>query len=150
MAEIAFHFNVGETAVDKLHYACRLLRKALAAGARVMVLADAQVLAQLDRMLWTFSPLEFVSHCVIGAPGVTENMVALSPVILCDESPDYPHQDVMLNLLDGVPLGFDAFKRVIEIVSLDVNDRQQARERWKRYTELGFTITRHDIALQGA
>ncbi len=150
MAEIAFHFNVGQVAADKLQYACRLLRKAVAAGARVVVVADEHVLNQLDRLLWTFSPLEFIGHCIVGQPGVTAHMIAFSPVILSTEVGHSAHQDVMLNLQTQVPPQFEAFRRVIEIVSLDDADRLQARARWKRYTELGFNITRHDIALQGA
>lgn len=150
MAEIAFHFNVGEAQAEKLHYACRLLRKAVAARARVVVVADAQILRQLDRLLWTFSPLEFMPHCLAGHPGVTQHLLDLSPVILCEETVQPKHQDVMLNLQAEVPSGFDRFRRVIEIVSLDAIDRGQARSRWKRYTELGFTMTKHDIALQGA
>jgi DNA polymerase-3 subunit chi len=56
----------------------------------------------------------------------------------------------LLNLQDDVPAGFDAFSRVVEIVSLDEHDRRQARLRWKRYTDLGYAITQHDIARQGA
>jgi DNA polymerase-3 subunit chi len=150
VTDIAFHFNVGQATGDKLTYACRLLRKAVAAGARVAVVGDADVLAQLDRLIWTFSPLEFIAHCTAGHPDATPHMVSLSPVILSEESEHYAHRDVMLNLLAQVPSGFSPFRRVIEIVSLDEADRLQARSRWKRYTELGFTITRHDIALQGA
>lgn len=150
MAEIAFHFNVGHAQADKLHYACRLLRKAVAARARVMVVADAHVLVQLDRLLWTFSPLDFLSHCTVGNPGVTDHMLNLSPVILSEETAQSKLQDVMLNLRAEVPLGFDVFRRVIEVVSLDELDRGQARSRWKRYAELGVTMTKHDIAFQGA
>ena len=58
MTEIAFHFN----APDKLGYACRLLRKAFNAQAKVVVLAHANDLATLDAQLWTFSALEFIPH----------------------------------------------------------------------------------------
>jgi DNA polymerase-3 subunit chi len=51
MTEIAFHFN----APDKLAYACRLLRKAVNSGARVVVTGDAASLQALDTLLWTFS-----------------------------------------------------------------------------------------------
>jgi DNA polymerase-3 subunit chi len=57
---------------------------------------------------------------------------------------------VLVNLGDAVPAGFDAFQRVIEIVSMDDEDRQQARARWKHYTALGFDIERYDLKLKGA
>ena len=58
MTEIAFHFN----APDKVAYACRLLRKAVAANAKVVVVVPQEQMAQLDESLWTFSHLEFLAH----------------------------------------------------------------------------------------
>jgi DNA polymerase-3 subunit chi len=55
---------------------------------------------------------------------------------------------VLVNLGDSVPEGFDTFKRVIEVVSLEDDDRQQARVRWKQYTSLGYEIERHDLKLK--
>ncbi|MBP7958348.1 MAG: DNA polymerase III subunit chi, partial [Ottowia sp.] len=56
MTDVAFHFNVP----DKLGYACRLLRKAHAAGGSVGVVAAPVVLQELDARLWSFSALDFV------------------------------------------------------------------------------------------
>ena len=59
MTEVAFHFN----APDRMAYVCRLLRKAVASGARVVVTGMPEALRQLDTALWTFSPVDFVPHC---------------------------------------------------------------------------------------
>ena len=142
MTEVAFHFN----APDKLAYACRLLRKAVASGARVVVLAPEPELAQLDGLLWTFAALEFVPHChAHSAP----DLLAHSPVVLAPEAhANLPHHDVLVNLGQTWPDGCEAFARVIEVVSLDDTDRQLARQRWKRYTELGYTLVKHDLNLR--
>ncbi|GAB1384719.1 hypothetical protein MASR1M50_30400 [Burkholderiales bacterium] len=66
MTDVAFHFNVP----DKLGYACRLLRKAHAAGGSVGVVAAPVVLQELDARLWSFSALDFVPHCLADAPAV--------------------------------------------------------------------------------
>jgi DNA polymerase III subunit chi len=50
-----------------------------------------------------------------------------------------------VNLGDAVPDGFEAFERLIEVVTPDDADRQQARERWKHYAARGYNITRHDL-----
>ncbi len=149
MPEVAFHFNVGQNAAAKLSYACRLLRKAVAAGARIWVVGESAVIAQLDRLLWSFAPLEFVPHCVVGAAGVTDHMVNLSPVVLSESEQGCTQPDVLLNLSDAMPAALESFRRVIEIVSLDETDRLDARKRWKQYSALGCNITRHDIAPQG-
>jgi DNA polymerase-3 subunit chi len=144
MTEVAFHFN----APDKLAYACRLLRKAVAAGSRVVVTAPADALARLDTLLWTFSQTDFIAHA--RQPGGAAQLAA-SPVVLTeDPAAELPHRQVLLNLGEALPAGFEQYQRVIEVVSLDDADRQQARNRWKQYTERGYDIIRHDLNLKGA
>ncbi len=141
--DIAFHFN----APDKVVYACKLLRKAHATGARVAVVAPEASLAHLDKALWTFSALDFVAH--VRAP-CTKQVLQRTPIVLCDDLDSLEaghHFTVLLNLTDHVPDSFASFARVIEVVTLDDADRQLARQRWKRYTELGNDITRHDLKL---
>jgi DNA polymerase-3 subunit chi len=143
MTEVAFHFN----APDKQAYACRLLRKAVAGGARVVVTAPADMLARLDTLLWTFSQTDFIAHA--RAPGDAE-LLAASPVVLTEtpSAAGLPHRQVLVNLGTELPGGFEQYERVIEVVSLDEDDRQQARSRWKHYTERGYAIQRHDLNLK--
>ena len=140
MTEVAFHFNVP----DKVGYACRLLRKATAAGSKVVVTGEPDLLRTLDTELWTFSPLEFIPHC--HAASSEPEVVAASPVLLADSPRGTPHQQVLVNLGGAVPEGFERFERLIELVTQDEGDRQQARGRWKHYADRGYAITRHDIA----
>ena len=142
MTEVAFHFNVP----DKLAYACRLLRKATAAGSRVVVTGQSQDLRTLDTELWTFSALEFIPHC--HAASAEPQVLSASPVVLADTARGTPHQQVLVNLGQGVPDGFERFERLIEVVSQDEGDRQQARTRWKHYADRGYAIQRHDIAVK--
>ena len=141
MTEVAFHFN----APDKLSYACRLLRKAVGNGARVVVTGDSATLRELDTVLWTFSPLEFIPHCHARADAA---VLAASPVVLAEAVHDTPHQSVLVNLGDDVPVGFERFERLIEVVSLQEQDRQLARRRWKHYADRGYGIARHDLVLK--
>lgn len=143
MTEVAFHFN----APDKLGYACRLLRKAVGSGARVVVTGEAALLRELDVALWTFSALEFVPHCHGSGDPAT---LAASPVVLADSPRTAPHQQVLVNLGLPVPEGFERFERLIEVVTLEDEDRQQARQRWKHYADRGYAITRHDLATRSS
>ena len=140
MTEVAFHFNVP----DKLAYACRLLRKASGAGSKVVVTGESQQLRTLDTELWTFSALEFIPHC--HAASADAQVLSASPVVLADTPRGTPHQEVLVNLGEGVPEGFERFERLIEVVSQDDGDRQRARARWKHYADRGYAIQRHDLA----
>jgi DNA polymerase-3 subunit chi len=144
MTDIAFHFN----APDKLAYVCRLLRKAVGSGAKVVVVADSATLQSLDTQLWTFAPLEFVPHCRADSP---PEQLQASPIVLTAELEGVqalPHQQVLVNLCATVSAGFEHYERVIEVVSLEDQDRQNARTRWKQYAEQGYSITRHDLKLR--
>lgn len=140
MTEVAFHFNVP----DKLGYACRLLRKAAGSGAKVVVTGEAELLRALDTELWTFSALEFLPHC--HAASADAQVLAASPIVLADAPRATPHQEVLVNLGTRIPDGFERFERLIEVVTQEDEDRQQARMRWKHYADRGYAIKRHDLA----
>jgi DNA polymerase-3 subunit chi len=126
-------------------YACRLLRKAVGSGAKVVVIADVDTLGTLDVALWTFSSTDFLPHCDLDSD---PRILAMSPIVLAASLATAPHRQIMLNLGEQVPTGFELFERVIEVVALDDESRQLARGRWKQYVELGYSITRHDLNLK--
>lgn len=141
MTGVEFHFN----APDKLGYACRLLRKAAGKGAKVAVTADAGLLRELDAVLWTFSPLEFVPHCHSTAPA---SVLQASPIVLCEAARSAPHHQVLVNLGAQVPEGFERFERLIEVVTQDEEDRARARSRWQHYKARGYALERKDLELK--
>lgn len=139
MTEIVFHFN----APDKLVYACRLARKTLRNGVRLVMAAPADTLAQLDDMLWNMLAQDFVAHCRADAD---QELLQASPIVLAMDVRAAPHQEMLLNLGGTVPQGFDRFDRLVEVVSRgDAADRSEARARWRHYTACGYAIQRHDL-----
>ena len=143
MTELAFHFG----AEDTLGYTCRLLRKAVGSGARVVVRANATVSGALDRALWNLSPVDFLAHCDASAAAAVR---VRSPVFLAGESPptllagEAPFT-VLVNLATSMPDPIDSYARVIEIVGTEEADRQAARARWKEYKSRGLSIVQHDL-----
>jgi DNA polymerase-3 subunit chi len=143
VTDISFHFG----APDKAAYACRYLRKAFAHGARVQVICSPEFLTYVDRQLWALSATDFVAHCGADADDFERQ---IAPVLLNSTDQILPRQaEILLNLTDDLCEGFEAYEKVVEVVSLDENDRNHARNRWRRYTDLGFLIQRHDLALKG-
>ena len=142
MTEVAFHFNLP----DKAGYLCRLLRKMNGRGAHAVVLADAAELGRLDKLLWTFSPHDFLAHCRADAK---PEMLASSPIVLADRLSAAPfdadRSPVLVNLALSVPDGFEKYERLIELVGEDDEDRRQGRLRWKFYQDRGYPIQRHDL-----
>ena len=143
MTEVAFHFG----AQDKIAYTCRLLRKAVGSGAQVVVVAPPSTIAKLDTALWGVGAADFVPHCLASA---SASLLRHSPVILTSQVQTVPalESPVLVQLCHPVPQGVQAFARVIEVVSLDEEDRAEARLRWKAYAAWGVPIQKHDLALK--
>ncbi len=139
MPQVAFHFNVE----SKLDYVCRLARKYVRQGSRLLITGRRDDLLQLDRMLWEMAPADFVAHC-LGECG--PELRTASAVLLSEEPAQRDQHDVLVNLGENVPAGFEAFERVVEIVSQgDEQDRAGARQRWRFYAAEGHPIVRHDL-----
>lgn len=138
---IDFYFNVEH----RLHYACRLVRKARGAGKSVLAYAqDADRLARFDAALWTFSALDFLPHVYADSPLASDTPIVLTL------TPQALSRDVLINLDDAAPPGFESlfagFERVVEVVSREDVDRAAARERVRRYRDAGLVPTMHDTA----
>lgn len=138
MAEIKFYFN----APDRLATACSIVAKAVSQGRRVVVHApEPQVAQRFDHMLWSLQPLSFVPHVAANSP-----LAARTPVVIAQTLDKLPHQDVLLNLDTEPPQGFEGFSTLVEIVSTNEADRQQARARWQAFKQQGHTPVGHDLA----
>jgi DNA polymerase III subunit chi len=134
MTRIDFHSNVG----DSLLYACRLIRKAYLAGQPTIVLAEAERLRIFDEQLWTFSPLDFVPHCMAGTP-----LVAQTPIVLTTNLDDVPHHQVLLNLGATVPAQFARFERLLEVVGNEHDELVAGRERYRFYRDRGYALNNY-------
>jgi DNA polymerase-3 subunit chi len=142
MSKVEFHHGVG----DKLGYACRLLRKAYKAGARVVVTGDAATLKTLDKQLWVFDDQEFIPHVLAQADQPVPARQHDTPIWLSVDPASAPgERGILVNLGLPVPAGLDRFERMFDVVSNSPDDRQQGRARWKAYTAMGWSVHPHQV-----
>ncbi|WP_374243224.1 DNA polymerase III subunit chi [Zoogloea sp.] len=137
MTDVRFYHN----APDRLRVACVLTAKAFGGGRRVSVFApDGNTARHFDQMLWSFQPLAFVPHVAAGSP-----LAAETPVVIGSRLDALPADDVLINLGDDLPDGFERFSLVIEVVGPTDPERQAARGRFRRYKEQGHALSAHDL-----
>lgn len=140
MTEVQFHVNVP----DPVRYACRLLRKALRQGARLAVTGSAATLAELDRALWVFEADEFLPHVKLQGDKPTAVQVR-APVWLVEDARHGTVMPVLVNIGAPVNAAFDAYPRIIEIVSDNDEDRSAGRQRWRDYLARGCAPVKHEV-----
>ena len=143
MTQIDFHVN----APAKLAYACRLARKVYGTGLPVVFYANEATLATFDRLLWTFSQLDFIPHCRARDP-----LASVTPVLLAGpaDADACVHHDLLVNLDREQPEFFGRFERMIEVVEAEAADLDAGRSRWKFYKDRGYPLSRHDLAAPAA
>lgn len=136
--EIHFYHNTP----DRLAAACRIATRAVAAGRRLAVrIPDAEFGRRFDALLWTAEPRNFVPHVMIDSP-----LAAETPVVIGPAGAPWPHRDVLLNLGDDLPEGFERFAMLMEVVGREDDARVAARARWRGYRALGIEPVPHDLA----
>lgn len=142
MTEISFHVKVAQPT----DYACRLVRKAVAQGRSVTATGPLELLEGLDRALWAVSPTDFLPHAwATQAQDVPAGLRATT-VWLASEPLQAPAQDVLINLGDALPSGFESFIRLVEVVGADAGEQAAARVRWKSYRDRGYGVALHEAA----
>lgn len=132
-------------APNRLAIAVKLAHKAFAQRLPLAIYASApETASQIDRLLWTQPALGFLPHCDAEAPlaGETPVLIARSPEAL----DRLPQDELLINLDEEVPPGFARFKRLIEIVGREEEDKQPGRARFKFYKDRGYDINRHDLS----
>ena len=141
MTEVDFHFN----APDRMHYTCRLLRKASRKGAGLAVTGPADSLEMLNKLLWTFDDIEFIPHLRVAAGEPVAARLKSTGIWLVDRAEDAAHLPVLVNLSADPAVGFESFERLIEVVSADEGEREAARSRWRHYASRGYAIRPHEV-----
>ncbi len=138
MTRIDFHTNIS----DKVSYACRLARKAYGARGKLVLLADsAAQAAALNEQLWTVGETDFLPHALAG-----DALAPQSPIIVTASiEGEFPHYDMLVNLTQATPGGFERFQRVFEIISTDEQDAAAGRKRYTAYKQQSYPLT-HFVA----
>lgn len=144
MTRVDFAFG----AHDRLVQAAQTTVRQVSKGARVFVYAsDAARLKAYGQLLWTHEDTSFVPHETLG-PSLDDQV----PVYLVSQA-TWPllHRairdtDWLINLNDDCPPDLQSLTRVLEIVSQDTVDIEQARARWRHYQTLGAQLQAHKLS----
>jgi DNA polymerase-3 subunit chi len=140
MTRIDFYFNV----MDKFRQVAELAHHALNRQRRLFIYTtDAKAAAALESALWSHPPTGFLPHCRSDHALGPE-----TPIIIDWHGQNLLHDDILINLTLEHPPFFSRFKGLIEVVGVEVDDRSNARSRFRFYRERGYEIKSHDAAGQ--
>lgn len=144
MTRVQFYHNTP----DRLALVCELAGNAYAGGRKLAIrVPDAAFARRLDQQLWVGAPLAFVPHVLSDSPLAAETPIVIGPA---DAPADWPHADLLFNLADDMPPGFERFRGVVEIVGQNEAEIIPARARWSLYKKGGHALKAFDSASRTA
>jgi len=118
--------------------ACMLAMMAWEQGHRVCVRTESQSEARtLDQQMWDVPPGRFLPH------GQGEDK---APVCITARSEDIPkNRDLVINLCTEAVPDAEQFRRLLEIVPADSDQRTASREKFKTYRDRGLSPETHQM-----
>ena len=140
MARVDFYVLEQQDQISaRHHFACRLTDKAFRMGNKVYLhVSSAEEAQQLDDLLWTFKEDSFVPHSVKGEPQPSSVEIGFQDNL--DTS-----YDLLINLTNNIPIFFNKFDRISEIVIQKEDILDASRLSYKSYKEQGHTLHLHKI-----
>lgn len=131
-----------------LNFVCRLTQTVLNKSEHSLVIIDDQTdrLRELDEQLWSFDATSFIPHTLISDDQLTADKLS-APVTLLSSLPQ-SFDGVVLNLAPtALPLSKNGAlpERVLEIITPDEVSKQQGRDKYRAYRDLGFELIYYPI-----
>lgn len=137
MPTVEFHILSEAGDIARMRYACQLVDAAYSQGKRIVIhVSDDNEAQKLDDMLWTFRDQAFIPHEIATAQSPANARIM---ALIGTSVPD-SFSTQLINIGTAIPAKLESLQHVIEVVDADAQRKQQARERYKQYRELGCTL----------
>ena len=138
MPQVDFYILPSALPAARLDFACKLVEKAWRLGHRIHLHCTDEIQRdELDARLWSFKGESFVPHS-----GVQD---AEAPITLGTGEETGTNTDLLVNLDLKIPVFFERFGRIAEIVVEEPAIRQAARDSFRFYRERGYPLQDHRL-----
>jgi DNA polymerase III subunit chi len=138
---VDFYVLKSAAARQRWAFACRLTEKAYLKDLKIVIVSDTLADAQaLDELLWTFNERSFIPHKVCLDDQSVDPAAAVHLTL-----ETAPAADLLVNLAQRLPVEFQRYPRIAEIIDADEERRRLGRERFKVYRDLKLPLETHQI-----
>lgn len=140
MTQVDFYVLQANDLAARHAFAARLAEKAFRQNMPVLVWAQDLVQAQaLDELFWQFRPEAFLPHQLAGTGGD-------SPVVISPGEDEPSHSGLLINLKGEVPVMFERFQRLAEIVVQTPEILASTRKNFRQYQSQGCPVKTHKLS----
>jgi DNA polymerase-3 subunit chi len=142
MTRVDFYILPDQQRSNLRLFACRLAEKAWQHGHRILIQTDnAEESRHMDDLLWTFRDGSFIPHGLAGSEDQEQDQ---QPILISHQDTTAGSFQLLINLSAHIPKD-KAFDRIAEIVNQESQRKQQGRDHYKTYRELGAELHHHEM-----
>ncbi|MDH3327030.1 MAG: DNA polymerase III subunit chi [Gammaproteobacteria bacterium] len=142
MTQVDFYILKNAPPAKAEHFVCQLAEKAFKKGHKIHIhTADNLQTERMDTLMWTYKDLSFLPHAIADSEEATQ-----TPIHISHNSDRASIKDVLINLKSEIPVFYEQFERVAEIVTGDPQQQQAARQRYRQYQQRGCTVISHEVS----
>lgn len=139
MPKADFYILEEASSQQALLFACRLLEKFYQEQKRAYVHMTSKIAAErLDDLLWTYEDNSFIPHSIY-------DLTSSAPIQIGYENIAITPVEILLNLATELPIFYQQFNQIIEIVFKDSSMQQLARERYRLYRDQQYEIQTYKL-----
>ena len=140
MTQVDFHIIKDDERDTYLAYVCKLVRKAYNNGYRAYIRTEnEQQMKYLDKLLWSFSELDFIPHALLE----TEN--GQEPVIIGMIGHEGDDRTVLINLSTELTDSYSSYSRVFEVIANDSAAIEAGRDRYRTYRKMNDELSNYHV-----
>jgi len=143
MTSIDFYIAESNDTSIREMLACRLSEKACHSNTTTFIHTQTEEHSmQLNKLLWNFKEHSFIPHTLYNHEDAEKQA---HPVLIGHDIEPEKNFDLLINLDSKIPDFYSRFKRVIEIVTHNDEQRELSRKHYKFYKDRGYIINTHNI-----
>ncbi|AGF48439.1 DNA polymerase III subunit chi [Candidatus Kinetoplastibacterium oncopeltii TCC290E] len=136
--QINFIFGVS----NRMNAVCQIINKYYTLHRNIVVYSNEyQILCKLDIMLWTFKDLSFIPHSFYKIDNYCKEEFMIITNNISKTKNMKSKEMLLINMSNIIPLCYNEFESVVEIVSENEQERYEARSRWRSYKKDGHMLT---------
>lgn len=135
MPQVDFYLIKGNDPHKRRLAICHWIEKTFLMGHRIYVCTTSEdETRMLDNLLWTFRQTSFIPHEI--HPHISE----FSPIIISHTIDSDIPADILINLAEHVPSGWESFPHIVEHIDENEVVKQAGRVRYKYYRDSGCVL----------
>ncbi len=142
MPEVSFYILPTASLQERDVFACKLAEKAYRLGIYSVILTSSEDHSKiLDDLLWTFRANSFIPHQI----ALNSSTDYRQQILITVDQTKLPESQALINLSQQIPVQWQRFNRILEIMHQDDDILAAGRVSYRQYQQAEAVLSTHKL-----